>query len=184
MEPSNDKELSDLIASFRSGSEDAYEEVVHRFDLMIRSIALAYFVDVKDVHSEACLALRRALNTYDTDKDSTFGTYARKCVTNAVIDCVKRRKVEAPVSSLDVVEVAVSDGVQGRIERREEIDAFVSRARELLSDLEFDVFTLAMKGYKVSEIAARLGKKTKQIENAKARMLRNLREGLESVPEF
>lgn len=184
MKSSNDRELLDLITAYRSGSEEAFEEIVRRFDAMIRKIALERSMDVREVYSDACLSLRRALDTYDGRDEVTFGLYAKICVTRAILDLLKRQQPERDVPDFNVDDVAVSDGVQRRLEREEAIASFVSSARRLLSDLEFEVFSLSMQGYKVSEIADKLNKGTKSIENAKARMLKSLRSGLGEIPEF
>ena len=174
----------DLIKRYRSGSEADFEELVHRFEPMFASVALTLSLDVGEVYSDACLSLRRAADTYDLDGEVTFGLYAKICVTRAMLDYLKRSKRDVDFSNLGDDDVAVSDGVQRRLEREESLKAVFQRARELLSELEYDVFRLSMRGYSVDEVAEKLGCAFKSAENAKARMRKKLREGFGQIPEI
>jgi DNA-directed RNA polymerase specialized sigma24 family protein len=51
-------------------------------------------------------------------------------------------------------------------------------ARDLLSDYEYQVLMLHIQGYKTSEISAAVGRDTKSVDNAKARLFRRLRDAL------
>ena len=126
----------DLIKGYRNGSETAFEELVHRFECMFASVAHTLSVDVGEVYSDACLSLRRAADTYDLSGEVTFGLYAKICVTRAMLDYLKRSKRDVDFSNLGDDDVAVSDGVQRRLEREESLREVFLRARELLSDLE------------------------------------------------
>lgn len=184
MKPSDNRALDELIKEHRMGSEGAFEELVRRFEPMFVNVARGLSLDVREVYSEACLSLRRAADSYAFGEKVTFGLYAKICVTRAMLDYMKRNKRRGDVADFDVDEVAVSDGVQSRLEREESIASFIGRARELLSPYEYDVFLLLMQGYSVSEIAARLERGVKSVENARARILKNLREGFGQIPEF
>ncbi len=184
MKPSDNRALDELIQEHRRGSEGAFEELVRRFEPMFANVARGLSLDVREVYSDACLSLRRAADSYAFGDKVTFGLYAKICVTRAMLDYMKRNKRKVDVADFDVDEVAVSDGVQNRLEREESIASFIGRARELLSSYEYGVFLLLMQGYGVSEIAASMGKAVKSVENARARVIKNLREGLGQIPEF
>ena len=184
MESYGNYTLDMLISEHRNGNEDAFVELVHRFEPMIQKAALSLSLDVREVYSEACLSIRRAADSFVTGGKVTFGLYAKICVTRAMLDFVKRGKGAEVVSDFSIDDVAVSDGVQKRLEREESLAAFVSRARVLLSDLEYEVFNLAMRGYSVSEMVEILNKSAKSLENAKARMQKKLRTGVGQIPEI
>jgi DNA-binding CsgD family transcriptional regulator len=78
----------------------------------------------------------------------------------------------------DVDSIAVPGGVQFMLEHRERSAHFLSVAKRVLSELEFDVYRYWMLGYKTSEIASALGASAKTVDNAKNRMWKKLRSHL------
>ncbi len=179
----HEQNVEQLIISCRTGDEASFEEIVRRFEPMLASIAGSFSLDFRDVYSEACFSLRRAVETYTLDGKVTFGLYAKICVTHAVIDYAKKVKSSVPTVEFDVSDIPVSDGIQSRLEREEERELLLDSARKLLSDYEYDVFLLCLRGDKTAEIARKLGKSAKSVDNAKARMLKTLRKGLGSVSD-
>lgn len=164
-----------LISKLKSGDEAAFEELVRIYEPMLFKTARSLSLDEREIYSDSCLALRRAAMTFTAGKDVTFGLYAKICVTRAMLDLARKNKKLQTTVDFDAYDVAVSDGVQSRLEREEELDALKERVKAILSELEYEVFLLWMNGYKISEIAERLGKSSKTVENAKARMLKRLR---------
>jgi DNA-binding CsgD family transcriptional regulator len=64
------------------------------------------------------------------------------------------------------------------LEHREQTAYFLSVAKEVLSQFEFQVYRRWMIGYKTSEIASELGVSAKAVDNAKNRMWSKLRRRL------
>ena len=182
MKSSDTEEIDDLVRAHKGGDESAFEELVSRFEPMILKTARSLSLDERDVYSEACLSLRRAADAYSVGSDVTFGLYAKICVTHALLDYAKRNKRKLNVVEIDIADVAVSDGVQTKLEHEELISALVNQARKALSPYEYEVFELVMRGCKTVEIAEKLGKSVKSVENTKGRMLKTLREWGSKLP--
>ncbi len=183
MNPSCDRDAEKLVLLCKAGDAEAFEKLVDLYDPMIVKSARELSLDAREVYSDACLSLRRAAESYKFGDGVTFGLYAKICVTRAMIDYAKRNKVSLGETGLDVEAIAVSDGTQNRLEREEESEALTKWAKSLLSDLEYEVFLLCMKGYKTSEIAAKMDLGAKSVDNAKARMIKRLRSGLNTAPK-
>ncbi|MBR2343354.1 MAG: hypothetical protein IKA64_03780 [Clostridia bacterium] len=83
-----------------------------------------------------------------------------------------------PVSSLDVDDIATADGTLSRLVYAEESAALRRRARECLSELEYRVLLLWLRGDKTSQIARELETEAKSVDNAKSRILKKLRAAL------
>ena len=179
----SNSDAENLVLSCKAGDDSAFEQLVRMYEPMIIKAARSLSVDVREVYSDACLSLRRAALSYNIGGEVTFGLYAKICVTNSMLDYLRRDKSLSANSDISIDDVAVSDGVQRRLEREEELYAIGEWARTVLTDLEYEVFVFCMKGFKTAEIAEKLGVGAKSVENAKARMLKRLRSELDSAPK-
>lgn len=172
--------VRELIFSVRAGEETAFSELVAIYTPMVRGVIARYGVDYDEMFSDACMALYKAVHTYDTEQgEVTFGLYAQICVTHRLLDILRREKGrELKMSDEDIESLSVESGIVTRLIREEESRTLRKSARQLLSELEYSVFTMWLGELKNGEIADRLGKSVKDVENAKARILKKLREGL------
>ena len=179
----NDKTES-LILRSREGDEDAFEELVGMYRPMIDSVVKSFSLDVSESFSEACMGFYRAVSTYAVGQGKvTFGLYAKICIERCLIDLVRKdgRDVSSHIDDgIDVDNIAVSGGIQSMLEHREQMAHFLKVARNSLSDFEYDVYRYWMLGYKTSDIADMMGTTAKSIDNAKNRMLKKLRDRLNS----
>ena len=173
-----DSEINDLIIAVRGGSDSAFSSLAEKYSPMIGSLVGRFsgnpgFTE-GEIRSDALAALLRAAFSYDvTQVNVSFGLYARICIYNALVDLTKKCRVD--MGEVDVERVAVSSGIQFRLEKEESILALKTLAREVLSEYEHQVFSLTLAGYKPADIAKELKKSVKSVDNAKARMLKALR---------
>lgn len=182
MEGKDNGAVAELITRAKSGDEGAFEMLVNEYKPLIDSLIRRYSLDERDAFSEACMCLYRAVSSYQLGQsDVTFGLYAKICIDRCLIDIHRRygKDVSHYVdSNVDVDSIAVSDGVQSMLEHREQTAYYLSVAKEVLSDFEFDVYRQWMLGYKTSDIASSLGVSRKVVDNAKNRMWTKLRRRL------
>lgn len=184
MERKGNDALDGLLTSAKEGDEVAFEELVNLYKPMINGAISRFSLDPRDAFSEACIGFFRAVTTYDTEQgNTTFGLYAKICVERCLIDLQRReanRTSHYIDNGVDVDKIAVSGGVQSILEHREQTAHLLAVAREVLSDLELDVYRYWMLGYTTSEIAAMRGVSSKTVDNAKNRMWSKLRKRLSS----
>ncbi len=174
------QEIAALIEKAKSGDESAFEEIARLYTPMMQSSSASLGLDFDEVFSEACMALLSAVVSYDMGQNEvTFGLYAQICVRRRLVDFA-RRQSRAPILSEEGVEdIADDTGDVGDIlVTNEERDRFRRDARELLSAYEYEVLIMWLGGEKTSAIAKALGTGAKSVDNAKARVLKKLREGL------
>lgn len=170
-----------LIEKARSGDENAFRDIVSMYTPMMQAAALRYSLDIDEVFSDACMALFRAVSSYDlAQKDVTFGLYAQVCIRHTLSDISARSARQPYVEcDLDVDDIAIDGADVGdELVIREETELFRNNARELLSQYEYDVLIMWLTGDKTAAIAAALGVSAKSVDNAKARILKKLRDGL------
>ena len=177
--------VRELIFLVREGSDEAFGELVTMYTPMIRSVTSKYGASFDDLFSDACMALYKAAYNYDLGQSEvTFGLYAQICVAHRVLDILRRENGSSiQITEDDIDNISVDSGIVSRLIREEERRAFHQSARQLLTDLEYSVFTLWLRDLKSAEIADRLGKDVKAVENAKARLLKKLRDGLGAVKD-
>lgn len=170
-----------LIKMAREHDDSAFAELVLRYTPMINKLVSGFITSTfryDEAFSEACVALHRAALSYDLSRSSdiTFGLYAQICVYRRMCDAVAAEKRGAEVVDVDVDTISAENNIENRLVGREEMSRFFDVARGVLSEYEYHVFRLYIDGDSTVEIAEKLGKNTKSVENAKARMFRHLRE--------
>ncbi len=172
-------ELVRLILSARAGDDDAFDRLVVEYSPLINSMLARNSLSADEYFNEACVGLYKAVCTYNVDQEGvTFGLYAGILISRVLSDARRHADATDYISDLDVDTIAVTDGTVARLEREEESAAFRTEARGLLSDYEYHVFLLMLRGLKSSAIAAHLGTSAKSVDNAKNRILKKLRDGL------
>ena len=187
MDSIKNAELSELIDMIRCGSfaNEAFSELLDRYSPLLKKRVTTYFgalsVDESEPMQEASIALHSAAMTYDSDKCDgvTFGLYAQVCLRRRLLDLIKgeRRRGEHE-EDFDVERISVDSGILSRLVREEERLWLHSSARQLLSSLEYSVFSLWLSGLKTADIAEELSLEAKAVDNAKSRILKKLRDGL------
>ena len=180
MENMDALELKDLILRCRANDDDAFSKLVGLYTPMINSVVSKLSLNAAEYFSEACIALYKAVMTYDLEQNEvTFGLYASICVKRRLLDAVRKiEKHGSIVDGFDVDSIAVSDGIVLRLLKMEESEAVRAKAKELLSEYEYSVFELWIVGHSASVIAQKMNNDIKSVENAKARIIKKLRQGI------
>ena len=164
----------DLVVAARNGDSQAMEALLLRYTSMVRSIARGSFLaggDMEDLIQEGMIALYGAVKDY-VFGSMRFKSFAYLCVTRRILDAVKasgrlkNKPLNNYVSLFDVdVDLPVADPLEEMIDR-ENGEEFCRKIYEALSDFEFRVLMLYMKGYSVAEMCEITKKNEKSIDNA------------------
>lgn len=164
-----------LVMQAKSDDKQAMEALLLRYVGMVRSIARSYFLaggDTEDLIQEGMIGLYNAVVDY-ADGGMSFRNFARLCITRRILDAVKaglRRKNQPLNNYVSLLEEefdlsASGDALEEMI-HREDDEEFFRKMNEALSDLEFRVLTLYMKGLSSAEICAVTKKDEKSVDNA------------------
>ena len=182
-------DISSVLERIRSGDDPAFEELISQYEPLlytsVRRIVMkqpALSAEEGEMLQEARCALYRASLSFSLAQAKvTFGLYAEICIRNALTSKFLRR-VERPLHSLDSLkekgEEPVSpleDALETLIQNESVtlLHAFIRRA---LSPLEYEVFCLHEEGHSISEMASKLSRTTKSVENALSRAVKKLRQ--------
>ena len=185
-----------LAAEAQAGDALAEETLIRKYSGIVYKKARAYFMagaDAEDVVQEGMIGLLKAVRTYDADKNASFGTYAERCVTNQIIsairtaDRIKHKPLNTSVSLSKPVTgsaagQSTSDGAEitlGDTLSTQPADSpdelliikdvayyILNNGDNIFSDFEMQVLTEYIKGFTSGQIAERLGKSPKSVDNA------------------
>jgi len=187
-----------LIALAKTGSAEAYDQIVRRYYGFVRLKASSYFLaggDADDLIQEGLVGLYKAIRDYRTDRESSFRNFAELCITRQIITAVKtatRNKhtplnqyvsfSATPAGSAGDGEPTLDEVLPGptvhdpvnQVISSEELAALVACLSTVLSDLESRTLALYLDGYSYEEVAERLGCDTKTVDNALQRVKRKV----------
>ncbi len=161
-----ESEDNELIHQARLGDMAAFEQLVHRHDKQVLTIAARYVTsaeDAKDIYQEVFIRVYRGLKGFRMR--SEFATWLHRITVNVCLTHKSRRTrhVHVPLdgdpdgdeSETHPVELATTDGPTDQQSMNAEIRHHVQEALESLSPKQRLVFTLKhYEGYKLREIAA------------------------------
>ncbi len=190
----NDYELIEYI---NEGNEDANNILIKKYEPLIIKIAtkmLPYCknngLEKNDLIQEGMIGLSHALDRYQEQKDTLFYTYAKTCIERKIISVVigsnrNKNKILNESISYDDEENLLLKFISDTNQTPEEAvlnvaieEDLVNRINKVLTDLEQQVFTLLINGFKYKEIAEILDKDQKSIDNAIQRIKNKIKKEL------
>lgn len=193
-EEMDDEEIR-LLDQAQQGDSDAISSLLEKYKSMVRALARPLFLmdgEQDDLVQEGMIGLFKAIQTYDREKGTSFESFANTCIRGQLYTAVKKsnRKKNQPLNSYISLysvesgeENADKDGGfvidktpdwQNNPERivvgREYQRDIQERLYRHLSKMEMQVLDLFLRGLTYQEIAARLDKAPKSIDNALQRI--------------
>lgn len=186
----NVKELSDeeVVRLYQNGHTEFEEHLFKRFDKIVTQCCSPLFLvgaDKDDLKQEGRMGLYKALRDYRDGHDTKFATFAHTCITRQLLKAIEanNRKKHQPLNDSVSIESREEDGtldalfMEQKSSNPEELylqtesyRKLISDVYETLSDMEKQVFDLALRGYDYNQIAVELGKEPKAITNALQRI--------------
>lgn len=169
-----------LVLLHKKGDSAAFDELYLRYLIIIRSLARTYFLvggDEEDLCQEGLIGLFSAANAYDFEKagSSSFKTFAYKCIKSRILNAIslsradKHKALNDSVSIQEMVENE-TDGVvsspEDKIIDEETLKELIAEIKKQLSNFEIQVFNLYVEGVRYTEIAEKLNKSPKSVDNA------------------
>lgn len=187
-----------LLRAAREGDQNASSQIVRRYRSLVRCKARSYFLvggDRDDIIQEGLIGLYKAIRDYDANRQSSFRSFAELCVTRQMITAIKTatRRKHSPLNTY----VSFSKSTGNEEDGGERLLTDILAAKEVcdpaeivisawegdfirkgfseaLSDFEARVLRLYMDGCSYQEIADRLGRHAKSVDNALQRVKRKM----------
>jgi len=181
----------ELIEQLNSNGEDAIAEyLLEKYKPLVRKLSNEFYIiggDSNDLLQEGMIGLFKAIRDYKSGKDATFFTFANICIRRQLYTAMEasKRLKHAPLNSY--VSLSATD-TEGGNEANEEIakrfaespedyvieqefwERFYNEIWERLSKMERQVLELYREGMTYTEIAVKLQKEPKAIDNALQRI--------------
>jgi len=186
----------EAVAQAQQGDTNAVDYLLYKYKNFVRSKARSYFLigaDHEDIVQEGMIGLFKAIRDYQAERLSSFRAFAELCITRQIITAIKTatRQKHVPLNSYISLNKPIYDEesdrtlmdviVEGRAQNPEELiigqEDLVSirdRVDQVLSGLEQDVLNAYLDGKSYQEIADKLGRHVKSIDNALQRVKRKL----------
>lgn len=92
----NDLEENELFIAYKNGNKDAKKKLMECNLRLVIKIAKEYASaknEILDLIQEGNIALQRAVETFDIDKNIKFSTYAYSCIENKIISYIRKNRM-------------------------------------------------------------------------------------------
>lgn len=178
----------DLVKAAQAGHEWAHVDLVHKYQGLICGKARLYYLagaDRDDVIQEGMIGLFKAVRDFDPGRQTSFRSFAEICITRQIISAVKAHTRHKHA----VLNGAVSLSAPTVFEEGDQVLSDILTARDLcdpaqevmdawessficagmaraLSSFEHDVLVHYVRGCSYADIAVKLGRREKAVDNA------------------
>ncbi len=184
----NDEKLIELA---QNGDGNAVNTLLIKYKSLASKIARSYFLtggDIEDIIQEGMIGLYKAIMHFNASKNASFTTFATICIKNQIQSAIKvasSDKNKALSSALPIAEQVDDDDEDGEVEiiipsllpspddkviSKEHLKEIATIIKKTLSDMEYKVLYLYLKGYNYDEISKASGLNKKSIDNALTRI--------------
>ena len=187
-----DDELIDLL---RNNDADAMEYLIKKYSPLVKKSTRTLFLigaDSQDLSQEGMIGLFKAIQKYDVMGDASFFTYAQLCINRQIASAIKasNRQKHIPLNSyislystinesneklIEIIEAGKNSNPELMFVDKENTSSIHDFIKNELSKMEQQVLDLYLTGLSVNDIANKMGKTKKQIENAISRIREKLK---------
>ncbi len=184
----------ELLSRFGKKEPEVMDYLLGKYKPLVRKKANALYLiggDTDDLIQEGMIGLFKAVESFDEEKESSFYHFAKLCITRQMYSAVEasRRKKHAPLNSyisiyddagengMTLAEVLSEEGDKNperMLIDRETFLQDLEKLSENLSTMERKVLDGILEGLNYKQIAAKLGKSPKSIDNALQRIKRKV----------
>jgi len=184
----------ELIRLIHQGEDGPVDYLMEKYKNMVRGKAKTLYLiggDHEDLIQEGMIGLFRSIRDFDESRESGFAAFAALCVSRQLYKAIEaqNRKKNQPLNNyisldtpaypeneqddtslVDVLHPDRNSNPEQFVIARESIELLEEKLDQRLSPLEKQVYILFREGYPYQQIAVKLGKEPKSIDNALQRI--------------
>ena len=186
LEERSDEELMEGI---RGGEQECMDVLIERYKGQVRKEARTLYLiggDSDDLIQEGMLGLFKAIRDYRPEKEASFGSFAKLCISRQLytaIQAAASRQKHSPLNTyVELTEGLddVSDSSRGKSPEellidQESAESLQDRIEALLSPMEYGILQRYLNGENYVQIAEGLERNPKSIDNALQRIRRKIK---------
>ena len=181
----------------QQGKNSALDYLLDKYRAFVRRKSLSYYIigaDRDDIIQEGMIGLFKAVRDFRPGRNVSFKTFADLCVTRQILTAVKNatRQKHAPLNFYVSLNTPLSDDGNdnstlfdvigsNKVANPEEIvinkeiaDNLGVKMNQVLSNFEFLVLSLYLKGNSYIKIGEAIGKDPKSVDNALQRIKKKI----------
>lgn len=181
----NKKTDDAILSSAQSGSDIHTQIVIEKYRQTVEVIASKYKdspIEREDLIQEGMIGLLAAIKSFKENKGASFKTYAKICIDNSMQTALRKFNRQKDIPLQNVVEYQEEElpaengfaSAEDIVIAQESVSLLTKVLQENLSDFENEVLRLHIVGCSYNEIAKRLCKTPKAIDNALQRVRKKL----------
>ena len=189
-----------VVELAKSGDENAYNHIIARYRNFVYAKAKSYYIkgaEQDDLIQEGMIGLYKAVRDFKPEK-SSFGAFARVCVLRQILTAVKNstRNKHMPLNSyislngpadgdsdeeygFDIPDENNSLNPESILIDRENLSGISCKINRVLSTMELKVLAYYLDGMSYKEIAEKMDKTPKAVDNAIQRIRHKIGKVLE-----
>lgn len=184
-----------LIGMLREGNDGIMDYILGKYKpLVLRKANAMYLIggDTDDLIQEGMIGLFKAIRDYRAERESSFFHFAELCITRQLYSAVEasNRKKHAPLNSYvsfysktdeegkslaETLSTDTMDNPEQLVIAHENLAQFWEEVKRHLSAMEQEVLDEYLAGHNYRQIAEKLGKSPKAIDNALSRIRAKIR---------
>lgn len=185
------KKLKDLteaevLSLSKNGDNEALTFIISKYRAAVEAAVSKISdspIERDDLIQEGLIGLLAAIRSFDLSRETAFGTYCYTCINNSLQTALRKvsRKKDVPqniVVPLEEEFINFKDTALSAEESflaQESVSLLTNQLQNELSDFENNVLRMHMIGCSYKEIAEKLGKTPKAIDNALQRIRKKLK---------
>ena len=178
----------EVISLVKTGDKYAIDFIIDKYKGLVNMKVSKYFIigaEKEDIIQEGMIGLFKAIQSYDSDKQNSFKTFANMCIERQLITAIKssNRQKHMPLngyvslntaaydededtSVLEVLDSHQTEDPLDTLTKKEYYKRVENAIDENLSDFEKQVLARFIKGESYVTIAEKLETPVKSIDNA------------------
>lgn len=173
-----------VLLKAKNGDEESFETLLKKYEKYLYQNMKNYYLaggEKEDLIQEGIIGLLRGIKSFDFNKDTSFNTFVAMCIKRQMITAIKNSNAKKN-QVLNTTYLADERNLEERfyVEKspsaeeeymyKELMEEFYRYSQEHFSSLEKEVLYYLIKGYNYGEIAEKVGKPNKAVDNTYQRI--------------
>jgi RNA polymerase sporulation-specific sigma factor len=178
----------ELITMLRGGENDITDYILEKYKPLVRRCTNAMYLiggETEDLIQEGMIGLFKAIRDFQPEHKTSFFTFAKLCINRQLCTAIEssNRKKHQPLNSYISLSEQGSEPIYPMAESPEQTvieqelwEEYKKRLEGMLSGMEHEVLDLYLEGQGYTQIAHRMGKTPKSIDNALQRIKQKIKQ--------